>query len=36
MSIAGQKIDELVINAEADVVLADQFQNKVLRFRNRW
>jgi len=36
MSNAGQRIDELVINAEADVVLADQFQNKVLRFRNRW
>jgi len=36
MSIAGQKINEIVINADADVVLADQFQNKVLRFRGRW
>ncbi|MCH8023025.1 MAG: hypothetical protein IH932_04700, partial [Thaumarchaeota archaeon] len=36
MASAGQKIENIIINADADVVLADQFQNKVLRFRKRW
>ena len=36
MATAGQKIDDIVINSDADEVLADQFQNKVLRFRKRW
>ncbi|MFQ6011609.1 MAG: hypothetical protein ACE5KG_05505 [Nitrososphaerales archaeon] len=36
MATEGQRIEDMVINAEAGALLAEQFQNKLLRFRRRW